>query len=151
VVTPRILRRHGFRTVLLANGTIVAVLMTALALITGTTPWWALALLLVVLGFFRSLQYTALSSLGYADLAGRNISPGSSLSSVMQQLSQSFGIAISATLLGVFAGASGSLHQGDFATVFLIMVLFPLAALVWFARLSRADGAQMSGHRAAGD
>jgi EmrB/QacA subfamily drug resistance transporter len=147
VVTPRILRRHGFRTVLLVNGTIVAVLMMALGLITGATPWWALAGLLIVLGFFRSLQYTALSSLGYADLAGRTISPGSSLASVMQQLSQSFGIAISATLLGVFAGASDHPGQAAFATVFLIMVLFPLASLVWFARLAPDDGAQMSGHR----
>jgi EmrB/QacA subfamily drug resistance transporter len=151
VVTPRILRSYGFRTVLLANGAIVAVLMMALALITGTTPWWALAGLLIVLGFFRSLQYTALSSLGYADLAGPTISPGSSLASVMQQLSQSFGIAISATLLALFAGASGAPRQGDFASVFLVMVVFPLAALLWFARLAPGDGAQMSGHRAAVD
>ncbi len=147
VVTPRILRRFGVRAVLLMNGLIVAAMMMALALVDATTPWWALAAVLVVLGFFRSLQYTALSSLGYADLAGRNISPGSSLASVMQQLSQSFGIAISATLLAFFAGGSDHLAQGDFATAFLVMALFPLAALLWFARLSPGDGALMSGHR----
>ncbi|HXQ53443.1 MAG TPA: DHA2 family efflux MFS transporter permease subunit [Stellaceae bacterium] len=148
VVTPRILKGWGFRTVLLVNGTIVGVLMMGLALITGATPWWALAGLLVVLGFFRSLQYTSLSSLGYADLAGRNISPGSSLASVMQQLSQSFGIAISATLLGLFAGPVANPTQGDFATVFLVMAVFPLASLLWFARLAPGDGALMTGHRA---
>jgi EmrB/QacA subfamily drug resistance transporter len=148
VVTPLILRRGGFRTVLLANGALVGVLMMGLALITGSTPWWALASLLIVLGFFRSLQYTALSSLGYADLAGRSISPGSSLSSVMQQLSQSFGIAISATLLGIFAGSAANPTQGDFATVFLVMALFPVASLLWFARLAPGDGAHMTGHRA---
>ena len=105
------------------------------------------AALLMVLGFFRSLQYTALSSLGYADLAGRTISPGSSLASVMQQLSQSFGIAISATLLAYFAGGADHPAQADFATAFLVMALFPLAALLWFARLSPGDGALMSGHR----
>ena len=76
---------------------------------------------------------------------------GSSLASVMQQLSQSFGIAISATLLAVFAGSVWRSPAGDFATVFLVMVLFPMSALVWFTRLAPGDGAQMSGHRAAGD
>jgi EmrB/QacA subfamily drug resistance transporter len=146
VVTPRILRGHGFRAVLLLNGTIVAALMMTLALITAATPWWALAGLLMVLGFFRSLQYTALSSLGYADLAGRTISPGSSLASVMQQLSQSFGIAISATLLALFAGGADHPAQADFATAFLVMAAFPMMALLWFARLAPGDGAQMSGH-----
>ncbi len=82
--------------------------MMGLALIGPATPAWALAAFLLVLGFFRSLQYTALGSVGYADLVGNRISPGSSLSSVMQQLSQSFGIAISATLLGLFAGPPAS-------------------------------------------
>jgi EmrB/QacA subfamily drug resistance transporter len=147
IVTPRILRRVGFRTVLLVNSTIVIVFMMSLALIGQGTPWWALASLLIVLGFFRSLQYTSLSSVAYADLQGANISTGSSLSSVMQQLSQSFGIAISATLLVYFAGPGHIPTQGDFATVFLIMVLFPAAALITFAGLSPNDGASMSGHR----
>jgi fucose permease len=147
-VTPRVLRRFGFRTVLLVNGAWVAALMLGLALITPATPAWALAGFLLVLGFFRSLQYTAIGSVGYADLVGDNISPGSSLSSVMQQLSQSFGVAISATLLGTLAGATGILTQPEFATVFLLMVLFPVMSILWFARLSSADGAHMSGFRA---
>jgi EmrB/QacA subfamily drug resistance transporter len=147
-VTPLILRTFGFRPVLLVNSAIVAILMMGLALIQSTTPWWALASLLLVLGFFRSLQYTSMSSLGYAELAGRTISPGSSLASVMQQLSQSFGVAISATLLALLAGPSEHLTQAHFATAFLVMVIFPFAALLWFARLSPADGAQMSGHPA---
>ena len=147
-VTPLVLRRFGFRAVLLANGAWVGVLMMALVLISPATPGWALALFLLVLGFFRSLQYTALSSVGYADLVGAKISPGSSLASVMQQLSQSFGIAISATMLGLFAGAGGVPTRPQFDAVFLMMVIFPFASLLWFARLSREDGAQMSGHRA---
>ena len=149
IVTPLILRRNGFRTVLLVNSTIVIVFMMSLALIGPGTPWWGLAALLVALGFFRSLQYTSLSSLAYADLQGANISTGSSLASVTQQLSQSFGIAISATLLGYFAGGARIPTRGDFATVFLIMVLFPALSLISFARLSPDDGAHMSGHRPA--
>jgi EmrB/QacA subfamily drug resistance transporter len=147
-VTPRLLRRYGFRAVLLANGGWVAALMIGLVFITSATPDWALALFVLVLGFFRSLQYTALSSVGYADLYGAKISPGSSLASVMQQLSQSFGVAIAASLLGLFAGASGAPTQAQFAAVFALMVAFPLLSLLWFIRLSPEDGAQMSGHRA---
>ena len=149
-VTPRVLRRFGFRKVLLVNGAWVAVLMMGLALITRDTPEWALATFVLVLGFFRSLQYTSLSSVGYADLAGRTISPGSSLASVMQQLSQSFGVAISATLLGVFAGAAATPTRAQFAAVFSLMVVFPVVSLVWFARLAPGDGAQMSGYRPRG-
>lgn len=147
-VTPRVLRRFGFRTVLLVNGGWVATLMMGLALISEATPDWALASFVLVLGFFRSLQYTALSSVGYADLVGDKISPGSSLSSVMQQVSQSFGVAIAASLLGLFAGAAGVPSREQFAAVFSLMVLFPLVSLFWFARLAPEDGAQMSGHRA---
>jgi EmrB/QacA subfamily drug resistance transporter len=145
-VTPFVLRRAGFRRVLLANGTIVAVLMMGLSLIGERTPWWAIAVLLVVLGFFRSLQYTSLSSVGYADLAGRNVSPGSSLASVMQQLSQSFGIAISATVLGALAARTGGLTAADFSAAFLAMTVFPFLSLLWFVQLAPEDGAQMSGH-----
>ncbi len=148
-VTPRVLRRFGFRTVLLVNGTIVAVLMMGLSLVTAATSVWALASFLLVLGFFRSLQFTAMSSLGYAELAGATISPGSSLASVMQQVSQSFGVAISATLLGLFAGAASLPSDSDFATVFLLMVIFPAVASLWFLRLATDDGKEMSGHGAA--
>ena len=106
-------------------------------------------LLLVVLGFFRSLQYTALSSLGYADLAGRNISPGleprerdaAALAELRHRHQRD--------LAGRFRRRRGPSAQADFATAFLVMALFPLAALLWFARLSPGDGALMSGHRAA--
>jgi EmrB/QacA subfamily drug resistance transporter len=145
-VTPRVLRRFGFRCVLLVNGGWVAALMLGLILIDQETPEWALAVFLLVLGFFRSLQYTAMSSVGYADLMGGRISPGSSVASVMQQLSQSFGVAIAATLLGAFA-AGAAPTEAQFAAVFSLMVLFPLVSLVWFARLAPEDGAQMSGYR----
>jgi hypothetical protein len=147
-MTPRVLRRFGFRTILLANGAIVSAMMMGLALITEGTSHWALAGFLLVLGFFRSLMYTALGNLGYADLIGARIGPGSSLGSVMQQLSASLGVAVSATMLGFFVGPDGALVARDFPPVFLIMTLFPLASLFWFARLDPTDGAHVSGHRA---
>ena len=146
-MTPRVLRQLGFRTVLLVDGGIVSMMMMALSFISPGTPHWALAFYLLCLGFFRSIIYTSLSNLGYADLMGRQISTGSSLASVMQQLSASLGVALSATLLGLLVGPSGTPSVADFRPVFLLMALFPLASLFWFARLNQEDGAHMTGHR----
>lgn len=145
-VSPPLLRHLGFRAILVGNGAVIAALMAALALVTGTTPHWALVAGLLLLGFFRSLEFTCMNALAYSDLAEHDISAGSSVASVAQQLSMSFGVAISATLLGLFAGPGNLPGAADFRPVFVLVAAFPLAASLWFARLARDDGSHVSGH-----
>jgi len=66
-VAPPILLRFGFKTTLSVNTVIVAVSFMAYALFTPTTPHAVIILILVIGGFFRSLQFTSLNGLAFAD------------------------------------------------------------------------------------
>ncbi len=146
-VSPPLFKALGFRRILLTNTSILALLMAGLAFITGQTSHWVLFGGLLLLGFFRSLQYTSMNTLSYSDAAGAEISSATSVASVIQQLAASFGVAISATLLGHIAGPSGIPSNDNFLPVFLIMAMFPMASLLWFGQLTLADGNHVSGHR----
>jgi EmrB/QacA subfamily drug resistance transporter len=146
-ISPPLLRRFGFRRILLGNTTIVALLMTALALVGRATPVWVLVGGLLVLGFFRSLEYTSLNTLGYSDVAGAEISTATSVAGVIQQLASGFGVAVSASILGQLAGPGVIPSISDFHATFIAMALLPLATVLWFNQLTLDDGRHVSLHR----
>jgi hypothetical protein len=100
-------------------------------------------------GFFRSLQFTALGSLAYADVPNSMMSSASSLSSMAQQLFLSFGVALGAMLLHMSLGARGAAHLSvhDFTPAFLVMGILALLSSVLFIPLERHAGAEVSGRR----
>jgi hypothetical protein len=120
----------------------------ALGLVRADTPHWFLIAGLLVFGFFRSLQFTCMNALSYADLTEANVSTGSSVASVGQQLSSSFGIAIAATLLALFGTGAGQPTAADFVPTFVCVGLLPIVSLAFFTRLRPEDGSQVSGHLA---
>jgi len=146
---PRIVRYCGFRKILVGNGIVVGLVTMSLAFLRPETPYLAILALLLFFGFLRSLQFTCMNALSYADLTGATLSKGTSISSVSQQLSQSFGVAIGAMLLSVLVGPSGTVMTiGDFQIVFVIVGFLPIASALCFLRLSAEDGAATSGHQA---
>lgn len=102
LVMPRILAKAGYRTVLLTNTVLLGVLIVMLAWITPATPIWQIVSLAGCFGFFSSLQYTSISSLVYADVTESQVSPASTISSTVQQLSASFGVAVASLITAVF-------------------------------------------------
>ena len=50
------------------------------------------------------MQYTSMNTLVFADLSDADASPGSSISSTVQQMSMSFGVAVSSLLAALFLG-----------------------------------------------
>jgi EmrB/QacA subfamily drug resistance transporter len=147
--SPPMLRAFGFRTLLLGNAVLVGLMTMALALVRADTPHWLLIAGLLAFGFFRSLQFTCMNTLAYADLNDTNVSKGSSISSVGQQLSQSFGVALGATILALLTGDARAPMIGDFVPAFIAVGILPLISIAFFARLSPEDGNQVSGHRPA--
>ncbi len=146
-----ILRRWGFRRVLLANAWLSSALMAALALFTAQTPAPVIMAVLLVGGFFRSLQFTSLNTLGYADVAQDRLSRATALVAVSQQLSLAAGVAVAAMLLDGSRLADGrsALLAVDFSRAFAAVGLLSLASVWWYRRLAPDAGAEMSGHRAA--
>ena len=145
-----ILRRWGFKRVLLANAWISSAMMAALALFTAATPGPVIMAVLLVGGFFRSLQFTSLNTLGYADVAQAKMSRATALVAVAQQLSLAAGVAVAAMLLDTSRLAEGrqALVAVDFTRAFAAVGLLSLASIWWYRQLAADAGAEMSGHRA---
>jgi EmrB/QacA subfamily drug resistance transporter len=150
VTARRTLRRFGFRTVFIGNGLICAVSVLVCALFTPATPAALIFALLMVGGFFRSLQYTSLNAMAYADITTQQMSAATSFSSMMQQLSNGMGVALGALVLQLAvlwrATAGATPTPPDFALAFLAVGLLSLISIGFFLRLTPNAGAEVSGH-----
>jgi MFS family permease len=144
---PPILRHYGFRRVLVVNAPIEGVSFMACASFSASTPHLAITAILLVGGFFRSLQFTSLKGLAYADIDADRMSRASTLSSMAQQLVQSIGIALAATLLYFSMQAHGvtTLTAGVVAPIFLVIGAVTLISLAFYLRLPRGAGDEMNG------
>ena len=83
-----LLRRYGFRRVLLVNGT-----LTSLACADAIDPYTVIAIVLFASGLTRSLQFSALNSLAFADVPSEETCAANTLANVVQQLTFGFGVA----------------------------------------------------------
>jgi len=143
-----ILRRWGFRRVLCLNALICAALVAATAAFTAQTPHLAIMSVLLIGGFFRSLQFTSLNTLNFADIDAEHMSQATSFVAVMQQLSQAAGVAVAAMLLDGLRTHAGRVHltADDFAHAFIAIALLSLLSIEAFRRLAPDAGAEVSGH-----
>ncbi|MBV8474565.1 MAG: DHA2 family efflux MFS transporter permease subunit, partial [Hyphomicrobiales bacterium] len=92
-----ILRRAGFRRVLVFNAVLSAGFIASYGLFTGQTPHWVMLAALLAGGFFRSLEFTALNAIIYADINQARMSRATSFASVAQQMSGAVGVAVAAS------------------------------------------------------
>ena len=150
-----ILRRWGFRTALTVNA-VISVIGVAVCVIfnAGMAPILIFTILAIG-GFFRSLQYTALNSMAFADIPAQRMSAASSLSSMVQQMSNGMGVAFAAMALNLVlvlrGGSPDDMSLSDMRITFILMALVTLLSTLWFARLEPDAGAEVSGHRAAAE
>jgi len=150
-----ILRRWGFRTALTVNALISAVSVAVSLIFNDAMAPIAIFLILLIAGFFRSLQYTALNSMAFADIPAPRMSAASSFSSMVQQISNGMGVAFAAMALNFVlvlrGGSQDDMSLTDIRITFILMALVTLASTGWFARLEPDAGAEVSGHRAAAE
>jgi MFS family permease len=146
-----ILRRFGFRRVLVGNAVISAAFLLSYAAFRPGTPHLVILALLLSGGFFRSLQFTGVNTLAFADVPPPRMSRATSITSTVQQLSQVTGVATGALLLHLTLAwrGSGALAASDFWPAFVAVAALPALSALFFARLPRDAGAEVSGHAAA--
>lgn len=144
-----LLRRTGFRTALVANGVLAAAGVAALALLTPSWPAVAIFMLLAAGGLARSLQFTALNTLAFADVPPDRMSRATALYGTLQQLSPALGVVLATTTLEVSQALAGreGLVVADFSTGYLVAAAVVLASVPLHARLPAEAGAEVSGHR----
>lgn len=147
--TSAILRRFGFRRVLLANTLINAGAIAACAAITAATPVAVTAALLMVAGAARSMQFTALNTLAFAELPPGATGAANTLFNMAFQLAVGLGIALGAIMLRVTnaVAAAGAAHEPDWPFHVAFLVIGALALTSWwdYTRLALDAGAAVSG------
>ena len=146
-LAPRILRRFGFRQVMVANAVLASGFLAVNGLYTAQTPHWIMVCLLFLGGCLRSVQFTCVNAIAYADLETREMSAATSLASVAQQLSLSLGVTIGALALEGAAEWHGrtEIAAGDFGPAFFAVALISAASVLGFRRLAPEAGAEVSG------
>ncbi len=147
-VAAPVLRRLGFRTALTINALLCGAIMAVKALLTALTPHVVISLLLFAGGFFRSLQFTSLNAIAYADVPAEKISPAISLYSVAQQLSSALGVAVAALALETARKRDGGvLDVGDIRFAFLVVAAIVASSALVHLGLRRDAGETVSGRR----
>ena len=148
VITTPLLRCFGFRTILCVNGIIAAIALMSCSLLSATTPEAIAFSVLLIAGLSRSMQFTALNTLTFADIDGSQRSSASTLSSILQQISMLLGVALSAIILNLSQTLHGNSTTSlvDFRIAFLAMGLIGVVSALRFLTLDRNAGAEVSGH-----
>ena len=148
VATP-IVSRFGFRRVLTTNALLAASLTAACALFQATTPVWIMVGVLLVGGFFRSLQFTAINALTYADLDSAQMSRASSFAAMAQQLGVSLGVACAAVTMNLSISLRGGIEADriDVMWGFAVVSFMAAASVLSFRRLPAHAGNQLRNRR----
>jgi len=150
VAMPAILRRFGYRAVLISNTVMLGLLIALFATIGAATPVWLIVTLTFVLGFFTSLQYTSMNTLVYADVTEEQTSSASTIASTMQQMSISFGIATASLVTALFipdrfhTSAPEMIH--GIHRAFLVLGGLTVVSAIIFHELKDDDGENVSQH-----
>jgi MFS family permease len=143
----RLIRTFGFRNIMVINAVVSSVFLGACALFTAATPLLLIMILLVVGGFFRSLQFTAINTLAYAEVDAPRMSRATTLVSVNQQLAVSAGVAVGAFSVEAtmwFHHAS-ELSADYFAPAFIVVAIISTISTYWFYQMPADAGHQVSG------
>ena len=150
--TTPVLRRFGFRAVATRNGLLAALLIASLGTLVANTPLPLMLLLLFGYGLARSLQFTTVNTLAFADVSDAQKAAASTLQSTLTQMMIGMGIAFGALCLRAAAWlrheprtAATAFTPGDFHIAFLAAGLLMLVSLIGFARLPPDAGARIGG------
>src|SRR6202162_699634 len=145
---PPILRRFGYRTVLISNTIIIGAMILLFATIGTSTPAWLIVLQVFCYGFSTSLQYTSMNTLVYADVNDDESSSASSLAGTAQQMSISFGVATASLVTAFFlpdrfrsnpSQMIHGIHEG-----FIVLGALTVLSTIVFRGLRANDGDTIS-------
>ena len=127
--------------------------LLACAFLTPQTPVWVIMLVLYLGGVFRSIQFTAISTLAFADVPSPQMSYANTLFSTATQLAVGLGITLGA--IGIRIGELCSEMLGlealpgiSFRLAFVAIALVCLLGMFDTLRLVKDAGSAVSSKRA---
>ncbi len=150
-LTTSIMNQFGFRKILLVNGFLIAMSFIGLSMLSQSTPYIFIIVLLFVSGMCRSMQYTAFNTLSMSDVPKEQMKDASMLSSIVSQMNVGVGIAVASLILGIVCQLSGTSFSGlavaNFSVSYLVVAVLTLFALLDIRTLTAEDGASVLHHR----
>jgi EmrB/QacA subfamily drug resistance transporter len=149
-LTTRILQRYGFRMVSIVDVTVAGVFIIACGLLTPNVPLALVLFVAFVYGVARSMQFSTLATLAYADVAQTQMSAASTLWSAAAQMTIGLGIAFGAVSLRAAAFFNGEttgrvFTLDDFRLAFLFAGVLTLVSVLGYVGLARDAGQSIGG------
>jgi EmrB/QacA subfamily drug resistance transporter len=149
-LTTRILQRFGFRVVSIVDVTVAGIFIIACGLLTPNVPLALVLIVVFVYGVARSMQFSTLATLAYADVAQPQMSAASTLWSAAAQMTIGLGIAFGAVSLRAAAFFNGEptgriFTLDDFRLAFLLAGALTLVSVIGYMGLSRDAGQSIGG------
>lgn len=147
--TTPLIRWLGFRRLLLINGALNVCSLLACALLTPQTPVWAIMLILYLGGVFRSIQFTGVSTLAFADVPAAQMSDANTLFSTASQLAVGLGITLGAIGIRLGEQVGDWLHLTElpgisFRLSFVFIALICLVGMIVSLHLAKTAGSSVS-------
>ncbi|MDR0805299.1 MAG: multidrug transporter subunit MdtD [Enterobacteriaceae bacterium] len=140
-VVTQILGKLGYRKTLIGVTILIGIMIAQFSLQQANEALWILLVPLFLLGMVMSTQFTAMNTITLGDLTDKTASSGNSLMAVTQQLSISFGVAVSATVLHAYETfSSGGTMINSFHYTFITMGIITLLSSLVFVMLKPEDG-----------
>ncbi|HCT5344107.1 TPA: MFS transporter [Klebsiella quasipneumoniae] len=147
--TTPLIRWLGFRRLLLINGALNVCSLLACALLTPQTPVWAIMLILYLGGVFRSIQFTGVSTLAFADVPAAQMSDANTLFSTASQLAVGLGITLGAIGIRLGEQVGDWLHLSavpgiSFRLAFVFIAVICLVGMIDSLHLAKTAGSSVS-------
>ncbi|HEI9599387.1 TPA: MFS transporter [Klebsiella pneumoniae] len=147
--TTPLIRWLGFRRLLLINGALNVCSLLACALLTPQTPVWAIMLILYLGGVFRSIHFTGVSTLAFADVPAAQMSDANTLFSTASQLAVGLGITLGAIGIRLGEQVGDWLHLTElpgisFRLSFVFIALICLVGMIDSLHLAKTAGSSVS-------
>jgi len=144
---PFVLQTFGFQRVMAGSALLTGAFIFGFGGFSATTPAALIFIVLLAYGFVRSIQYTSLNAIAYADLGPADMSKATSFVSMNQQLSTTVGVAVASFALqqAIVWRGGASLSAADFPPAFIALAVGAALSSVCFLLLGANAGAEISG------
>lgn len=150
-IGPPVLKRYGFRNVMIPNGIACGLFACMPALFVLDPPVAVMSAILFATSLSRSLQFVATNAVIYADVPDHKIGAATTFFAVLTEFAIAVGVAVSAAIIQIYQASKGTtvLSADDFVVVFLAVALISFGQLIPLWRLPADTGRSLTGSTSA--
>lgn len=145
-ITIWIFNRFSFKNVLVSNTIFLSLSSLSMCILFPNTPNWIVLATMFISGAIRSVQFSSLNTLAYADVPKERMNNANVLYSTAQQMSLGMGITLGAITLHISSyinNTNGDYKLKDFHLAFVLIAIFGMFSIFEYLKLKQKDGNQV--------